>query len=117
MKTTATELTVKKAIELVNKEKGYFISLNRCDQQGKYFNFTLKAETGKPGARYSHSGRHLPSASWHAHGYVIDKIFELQPESIIYSLGEKFNVNTWYWQDKNVGSIMNPVQFSELSIH
>jgi hypothetical protein len=63
MKTNASHLTVVSAIETVNKEQGYQIELNRNDQSGKWFNFTLKSKSGIPGARTSHSGRNLACAS------------------------------------------------------
>jgi hypothetical protein len=115
MKTTATKETVILAIGEVNQEQGYKIELNRADQSGKWFNFTLKSKSGIPGARTSWSGRNLACASWHAHGYIMDKIFELEPKSIIWSNGQKYE-SGFDWQDKNIGSNYQPVYFSETSI-
>lgn len=116
MKTTASHQTVSTAIETVNKEQGYQIEFNRNDQSGKWFNFTLKSKSGIPGARTSHSGRNLACASWHAHGYVFDEIFKLDPNAVIVSVGEKITKDFGNWQDRNIGSMMNPCYFSETSI-
>jgi hypothetical protein len=116
MKTNATRETVVKAIENVNKKQGYQIELNRNDQTGKWFNFTLKSKSGVSGSRYSGSGRKLACASWHAHGYVFDAIFEIEPKAVILSLGEKITIDGGNWQDKNVGSMVAPCYFSQTSI-
>lgn len=115
MKTTASIQTVLTAIKLVNEEQGYQIETNRLDKSGKYTNFTLKSKSGIPGARTSHSGRNLACASWHAHGYVMDKIFELEPECYIDSMGSRL-FKGFQWEDKNIGSIISPMYFSETSI-
>jgi hypothetical protein len=115
MKTTANRQTVLTAINSVNKVRGYNVELNRDDQAGKWFNFTLKSKSGIPGARTSSTGRNLPCASWHAHGYIFDAIFELEPDCVIWSNGEKIE-SGFYWQDKNIGSQMYPCYFSETSI-
>lgn len=103
MKTTAEKHTVETAIKEVNKERGYQIELNRADWTGKWFNFTLKSKSGIPGARKSRSGRNLPCASWHAHGYVMDKIFEIEPDAVINSLGNKLTAG-FLWEDQNIGA-------------
>lgn len=116
MRTTATKEQVLKAIQIVNEREGYKIELNRADQSGKWFNFTLRSEkSGIPGSRTSYSGRKLVSASWHAHSYVFDEIFKICPDAVIWSNGEKVGAG-FDWQDKNIGSRSNPVYFSETSI-
>ncbi len=116
MKTTATVFTVKQAIDKVNKKQGYKIEFNRADQSGKWFNFTLKSRSGIPGARTSWSGRNLACASWHAHGYIFDEIFTIDPDCVIWSNGEKMESKYDNWKDKNIGLIAQPCQFSETSI-
>ena len=117
MKTTATKEQVLMALENVNKEYGYQLELNNCQQLSKkVFQFTIRsAKSGIPGARYSSTGRKLVSASWHAHGYVMDEIFEINPDCYIDSMGKRLTKG-FRWEDKNVGSIINAVSFSELSI-
>jgi len=115
MKTNATREQVIEAIDQVNREQGYSITLNRDEQRGKWYHFTLKTKSGIPGARTSPNGRNLACASWHAHGYIMDKIFEINPNAVIESLGEKY-YKGFRWVDKNIGSIMSPYYFSEASI-
>lgn len=117
MKTTAKRQTVVSAIQKVNKQYGYRIELNRDDQKGKWFNFTIQSEkSGIPGSRTSHSGRKLKSASWHAHSYLFDEIFEMETDAIIWSNGKKITADFGNWEDSNIGSFMSPVYFSETSI-
>lgn len=115
MKTTASQKTVLNAIEKVNKERGYSIEADRLDTKGKYTNFTLKTKSKIPGSRTSHSGRNLPKASWHAHGFVMDEIFLQEPDAVIYSGARKIYKND-PWEDQNIGSIMSPVMFSDTSV-
>jgi hypothetical protein len=117
MKTTANLNTVQKALETVNKKHGYKIIFNRCDQSGKWLNFTIRSEKSNiPGARVSHSGKNLTSASWHAHGFLFDEIFKLDPDAIIQSAGAKITKEHGNWIDKNIGSINAPCYFSDTSI-
>ena len=113
MKTTATKEQVLQAIEIVNNREGYQISLNRADQTGKWFNFTIKSPSKVAGARISYTGRNLPRASWHAHGYIFEEIFALNPDAIIWSSGNKIDINKGNLEDRNVGSIYRPCYFSE----
>jgi hypothetical protein len=116
MKTNVSKEIVLQAIENVNKKQGYQIELNRADYTGKWFNFTIKTKSKIPGARLSFSGRNLPKCSWHAHGYLFDAIFTLNPSAIIYSFGKKITIDDGNWQDIKIGSMMNPKYFSETSI-
>ena len=115
MKTTAKRMTVLNAIDTVNMERGYSLELNRSDYSGKWFNFTLKTKSGISGARTAASGRNLASASWHAHGYVFDKIFQMEPDAVIWSAGKKLTKG-FRWEDFPIGSLMNPVYMSQTSI-
>ena len=56
------------------------------------------------------------SASWHAHGYLFDKIFELDPDAVIKSLDKTITADAGNWEDMNVGSYYSPVYMSETSI-
>lgn len=116
MKTTATRQTVETAIKRVNRKYGYQLSLKRADQNGKWFNFTLKSPSKVAGSRVSYSGRNLPAASWHAHGYVFDEIFKQDETAVIHSLNKIITAYYGNWKDSNIGSIMYPKYFSETSI-
>lgn len=115
MKTTASKQTVIAAINAVNEELGYMLSLNRADQSGKWFNFTLRTPSRVPGSRTSASGRQLAKASWHAHGHVFDQIFSIEPKAVIVSMGTKITAESGNWEDRNVGNYYNPVLFSQTS--
>jgi len=116
MKTNVSKEVVLQAIANVNQKQGYQIELNRSDYLGKWYNFTIKSKSKIPGARVSSSGRNLPKASWHAHGYLFDAIFTLAPNAIIYSFGKKITIENGNWEDMKIGSMMNPIYFSETSI-
>lgn len=105
-------------LEQVNQERGYKLIWNRRPViEGHYIHFTIRSEKSKiPGARTSYNGRNMTSASWHAHGYLFDKIWDINPEAVIYSGGRKMLGKSYNWQDYNIGSIMFPKFFSETSI-
>lgn len=117
MKTTATRNTVKTALENVNKEHGYKLTFNRDEVKGDRFFFTIRSEkSGIPGARTSWSGRNMVSASWHAHGYLFDEIFKLEPDAVIWSGSQKITKDFGNWVDRNIGSRVDPCMYSETSI-
>ena len=107
-----------KSIETINKKHGYKIVFNRYPERiGNYLHFTIKSESSKiPGARISSSGRNLISASWHAHGYLFNEIFNINKEAIIHSGTQKITIDEGNWIDRNIGSIIYPCYFSETSI-
>lgn len=116
MKTNATinELTAAMA-ELQKKYPA--VSFQTLEQKTKgRVSFTLKAKSGEPGSRLGYSGRKLPRASWHAHGDFFDILFSVRSDIFIDSLGKRIDINGGNWQDSNIGSIRNPVYFSEVSI-
>jgi hypothetical protein len=104
MKTDAKRSTIIEAINAVNWKAGYKIELNRDDYKGKWFNFTIKSKSGIPGARTSTSGRNLACASWHAHGYLFEEIFNIEPRAVIYSCGKMITKDKGNWIDMNIGS-------------
>lgn len=118
MKTNADKQTVLAAIKAVNENHGYKLEISNDRQLSKNrYQFTIQSESsGISGSRYSASGRKLKSASWHAHGFLFDEIFRLDPNAVIYSLGKEITKDRGNWEDKNVGSYFYPCSFSELSI-
>ena len=117
MKTNASNLTVIYALNEVNKEHDYKLEFNRFDIKGNWVHFTIQSErSGIPGSRYSHSGRKLKSASWHAHGYLFEQIFKVETEAVIWSNGKRITADGGNWEDQNIGSLFAPVMFSETSI-
>jgi len=106
------------AVEAVNKEQGYHLVFNRYPENisKNVIRFTVRsAKSGIPGARYSWTGRHLVAASWHAYGYVIEKLLEAGAQ-YVEANRRKIRTPEDNWRDWNVGSILNPVYYSDLSI-
>lgn len=110
MKTTASSETMCAALAAI-REKYPTVDFNRYERRGKYIHFTLKAKSGAPGSRNSYSGRRGPWAAWHVHGLLFDKVFELEPGAVIYSMGEKQKPGEW--KDRQIGSFVAPVLMSE----
>lgn len=118
MKSTATISELYQALTIINEKYDGNISFNEIRQfNSKKTNFTLKAISGKKGARTSHSGRNMPKASWHVHGDFFDALFAIRKEIVIESMGKKITVDGGNWEDSNIGSMMNPMYFSETSIN
>lgn len=116
MTTTATIDQLQKALKEVNKKQGYKLEFNRIEQKTKNrVLFTIKSASKIPGSRTSSKGRNLAKASWHAHGYLFDAILSINPDAIIFSLGKRIDIDGGNWEDKNVGSMIAPMYFSETS--
>lgn len=116
MKTNTSFSNLTQALEAVNTKHGYKLSFDRLETKGKYIFFTLKTASKIPGARVSWSGRNLPKASWHAHGYLFDEIFNLDSTAIIYSGEQKITKMQGNWIDRNIGSHFAPCMYSQTSI-
>lgn len=117
MLTNATFSQLNEALRHLNKRYSGNISFNNLTQETKNrVRFTLKAKSGEPGSRLSTSGRRLPKASWHAHGYFFDALFALDPNIWVKSRGHKITKDAGNWEDFNVGSIMFPSPMSAGSI-
>ena len=116
MKTNAKEQTLKTAIELVNKQHGYQLYFNRFDVGKKHVEFTVKTPSGVPGAKVNPlSGRNIPAASWHAHGYLFEAIFDIEPDTYILSLGKRITRKN-IWDHNPVVFPMYNLRFSDYSI-
>lgn len=87
----------------------------RTDRQGRnVFRCTLKVHSSRgPGARLSHTGRRIPAACWHVFGDFFDYIWEADPGAMILSAGLKMEGPADNWQDKNIGSMMRPMPYSQ----
>lgn len=110
------------ALDKVNERYNNNITFNRIDNA----NFTLKVHdyTG-PGhrvhIRYENVFSNDPQecrrrssyACWHVHGHFFDALFEIAPDAVVYSLNEKITKDKGNWVDRNIGSMMYPVYFSE----
>ena len=114
MLTNATQEELHQALNSVNAEYEGNICFNRLEQQGRRVRFTLKVhDSHKPGSRLGHSGRHLACACWHAHGHFFDKLFDTNPDAWIRSGKQKITKDGGNWEDRNIGSMMFSLYFSE----
>jgi hypothetical protein len=119
MTTTATIAELNEALAIINKKYEGNISFREITtKNSRRVQFTLRAVSGKKGARISYSGRNLPCASWHAHGDFFDALFSINPKAVVNSAGKKITINDGNWQDSIVGGGFEDSQmlFSEMSI-
>jgi hypothetical protein len=108
MRTNASIQVLRRALENVNADHGYKLTFNRLEQVGRRVHFTIKSASGIPGARESASGRNLPCASWHAHGYLFDEIFKINPSAIIWAMGKKITIDGGNWMDVRIAGPAYP---------
>lgn len=109
-----TKQEIETALLNTNKKFEDNIIFNRFESKGKNFNVTLKVKNSKcPGARIGFSGRAMTAACWHVYGTFIEEILNLNNNAVIVSMGEKITINGGNWVDKNIGSIMNPMLYSD----
>jgi hypothetical protein len=116
MVTTASLDTICKAMNRINKRYKNNVMFNRLDVVGKRIHFTLRVRSSKGlGARRSHSGRRLACACWHAHGHLFEAILKYDPSAKIMSQGVKTTITVLggNWVDKNIGSMVQPIMFSQ----
>ena len=116
-----------KALEIVNVKYQGNVTFNRIEQRGKNILFTLKVKDSKaPGHRRGFQGfdgkpaKRLVSACWHVHGDFFDAlILKVNQNTVIVSRDTQLykqsynNTVSNNWQDKNIGSVYNPLYFSE----
>lgn len=99
----------------INEEYAGNIRFNRYPEKvGNRLRFTLRVSDSKRiGARVGHTGRRLISACYHAHGHFFEALFKRNPNAKIISRGKTITANAGNWNDCNIGSIMQPLYFSE----
>lgn len=114
MRTNATLDTLQQALAETNKKYCGNLAFNRLEQDGGRVNFTLRVNSSKgPGARRGFTGRRMAKACWHAHGDFFATVLRLDPAARIASNGSVITAQGGNWQDKNIGSMMQPLMFSE----
>lgn len=81
---------------------------------GKNYTVTLTVkDSRKPGSRISFSGHRISAACWHVYGVFFDEILKQSTSAIIISNGQKITKEYGNWIDRNIGSIMEPMMYSE----
>jgi hypothetical protein len=108
------EWQIKEALERTNKGFNGNVIFNRFEPKGKNFVVTLKVKSSKGyGARTGFTGRAMTSACWHVYGMFYQHIFEIFPGAVIVSNGEKITQCHGNWIDRNIGSIVQPLMYSD----
>ena len=116
MITNATPQQLGRALARVNQRYKGNIQFARFEPRPHTVNFTLRVKSSHgPGHRRGFSGRQLACACWHAHGYFFEALLHFNPNArvISRSVGVVIDRNGGNWHDKNIGSVMNPLLFSE----
>ena len=105
---------LQKALETINKKYDGNITFKRLDN-GKTITFTLTVKSSREkGARRGHQGQRVSAACWHAHGDFFDSLFSINPDAVIVSMGTRtITKQDGNWQDRNIGSQMQPLYYSE----
>ena len=118
---------LEKALNKINKKYKNNIIFNRFDQiNDSSFKITLKCkDSKKPGHRLGFKNydwstgeqigkqRHLINACWHVHGDFFDAIFNINKDARIRSNNKLITINEGNWEDRNIGSQIYPMMYSE----
>jgi hypothetical protein len=122
MKTNATINQLNEALNYINKSFNGNIRFKEITQISKNrVQFTLTVRDSKaPGHRrgYCHKDgfapKRLAAACWHVHGYFFEYLFLKYKDDIWINAGLlKMGSNENNWQDKNIGSNYEPLNFSQ----
>ena len=121
MRTNATFYQLETALNDINAKFDGNIIFNRLEQKTAKTNiFTLKVkDSKKAGHRLGYqrnkdgNRRKLINACWHVHGEFFDALFDIDENIFIWSGKSKITKDFGNWQDRNIGSIMYPLYFSE----
>lgn len=118
MKTTLNKIDLDRALELVNEHYDGNIEykdVNELNGRKWQTNFTLKAKDSRgKGGRINHTGRRVGNAAcWHVHGHLFTAIFSIDPMAEVMSGGRKITALEGNWEDRNIGSLFQPMYYSE----
>jgi len=110
--TTIEEM--ERALKEVNKKYEDNITWNRFEKQGKAIRFTLRCkDSKKAGHRRGFHRQRLVSACWHVHGHFFEELMKINENAVIFAGNRKIDKYGGNWQDWNIGSILNPVYYSQ----
>lgn len=111
------------AMARVNQKYDSNVVWNRNDQLSKdRFRITLRVKDSKgKGSRlaqgrlmgYKSGAIHLISACWHVHGDFFEALLAINPNAIIKVATHRIDRYGGNWVDRNIGSIIHPVAYSE----
>lgn len=110
----ATQKDIADALYGINGKYEGNIVFKRFDTNGRGFNVTLTVKQSKgKGGRIGVSGRRVCAACWHVHGDFFDSLFTVNPTAYVWSGGHKITKDYGNWQDMNIGSLVNPLMYSD----
>lgn len=82
--------------------------------QGRQVRFTLTVNSSKgPGGRIGFGGRRVAAACWHVHGNFFDALFKVCPDAKVRAGQKVITKDQGNWEDWNIGSMMEPMMYSE----
>lgn len=95
-----------------------FRSIEPISKNRVRFTLTVKDSKG-PGGRLGFPDyqtgkqRSVKAACWHAHGDFFDALFTVAPSAVVRTAGNKITKGAGNWEDRNIGSMMHPLLYSE----
>ena len=109
--TGATQTQLEDALEEANRRFDWNLRWNRFEAlSATRFHVTLRVEDSRrPGHRWGRSGRRLVAACWHAHG----RFFDALPKGAVIRASGRVIRPGDPWEDRNIGSIIFPMYYSE----
>lgn len=111
-----TKEQLRQALESVNERYQGNIKFKTLEPKGKNFSFTLTVKDSKAmGGKIGHNGRRIAAACWHVHGHFFEELFKFAPDAKVLSrmAGTWITKMSGNWQDRNIGSMMYPLMFSQ----
>lgn len=109
-----TPLELSQVLRVVNKKYDGNVEFKRLPEWvGRSVRFTLKVKNSKgKGARLGFTGKHIASACWHIHGDFFEALLSVNPQAVIRAGSRVIDVRGGNWDDWNIGSIVNPLYYS-----
>jgi hypothetical protein len=110
------------ALRTINAKYESNVMWKRFEPNGSGVNFTLTVRKstdkgGRLGQCLTSKGnrRHIAAACWHVHGDFFDALFDVAPNAYVRSNGGSLKItkDEGNWQDRNIGSQMHPLYYSE----
>ena len=111
-----------KALATVNKQYAGNVTWNRePEKNGRLIRFTLRVKDSKgPGHRLGFAGsngkqRRMTSACWHVHGNFFEALFQVNDKAVVMTGSDRKRITAdeGNWEDRNIGSQVYPMYFSE----
>lgn len=102
------------------KYDGNIIFKRYPEMVGRRIRFTLtvlhsKGKGGRLGQQVNANGnhKHIAAACWHVHGDFFDALFDIAPDAEIVANRHVINARGGNWSDRNIGSMMYPMYYSD----